>query len=171
MYSEELKFGSNLPSAKLYVGENNFHITWLFPSSKRGRYDAFTLFGDGYAYGHKIDEYIKAWRNNYKRYLELKCKKTSLDGNIEIFGECNMMIRVGGMFDGVCVEYMNMPINTEEKLNSLINRLENIDQRVAVVRKELFNTPIKEEAWKKKRIADIKRQIAELQNELEDLER
>ncbi len=69
--------------------------------------------------GKEIDEYIQAWRDNFKKYLDLK-KAIPKDGEYNTYGEKNMSIRIGNWCSGVCLKSYHMPINNEEELEAVL---------------------------------------------------
>lgn len=73
--------------------------------------------------GEEINDYIAAWKENYSKYCELK-RTIPAGGEYEAKGTVDMTIRIGGFFEGVCVQSYHMPIRTEEQLSGVISDYE-----------------------------------------------
>lgn len=108
-YSEKLNSGG-----EFIVTEKDWRIEYYFLGPDL-RYNG-TRFSIP---GMKIDRYITAWQNNFKKYLQLK-STFSLDGSYETIGEEGMRICVGGCREGVCIDGWHMNLNTQKKINEIV---------------------------------------------------
>jgi len=108
-YSEPLRSGG-----KLVVSANDWKIEYYFPGVDL-RYNG-TPFE---IKGKEIDDYVSAWKNNFKTYTALQTK-FSYNESFETTGEKNMPIRIG-KFSGVYLIPFNLPVKNENELNRLLS--------------------------------------------------
>lgn len=110
------KYEENLPSGgKLVVSESSWSISYYFPGPDM-RYNG-TFF---HISGTNIDKYISAWKNNFKKYLELK-STMSLSGTYTTTGEAGMKISIGGYWDGVCIDGWHMNVHDQAKIDKIVD--------------------------------------------------
>lgn len=108
-YKEQLSTGGDL-----IVSAYSWYIQYYF-SGPDARYNGTFKRIDG----KEIDNYIKAWLENFKKYKELKRLLPS--GGDSIYpGDMGMSIRFG-FFEGVCLISYHMPIKDESKLEQVID--------------------------------------------------
>lgn len=127
-YSEKLMTGG-----ELIVSTDSWNIKYYFPGPDLRYNGTFVTVA-----GAKIEKYISAWKNNYKKYLLLK-KTIPVDGEFSTEGEMGMTIRIGKFFEGVCLYSYHMPISTEEKLNQVISDYQYAKERAIKLQKFLRN--------------------------------
>lgn len=125
-YSEEL-----LSGGKLVVRANDWFIHYYFPGIDL-RYNG--TFVD--VKGSLIDKYIEAWKNNFRKYLELK-NAIPDNGNFETKGEMDMSIRIG-FAEGVCIRSFHLPIRDKEKLDLLISDYEYCKGKAQAIQQAIF---------------------------------
>lgn len=113
MYSEKLKTGGELK-----VSSNGWSIEYYFRGPDLRYNGTFVSIR-----GECINQYIDAWKDNFKKYHELK-KSIPSGGSFEASGDMSMSIRIGGFAEGVCLHSYHMPIRTEQQLNDVINDYE-----------------------------------------------
>jgi len=108
-YSENLSY-----NGRLIVTRKEWHIDYYFPGPDR-RYN-----GTFYSIkGNKIDVYIRAWENNFKRFEELK-KLIGENAEFSTRGETGMTINIGGYHHGVCLVSYHLCICSTDQLEKLI---------------------------------------------------
>lgn len=112
-YREQLSSGG-----ELIVTENNWYISYYFPGPDR-RYNG-TFFS---VRSNDIDKYIQAWKNNFKKYVELKAT-LSLNGTFETAGEAGMKICIGGFREGVRIDGWHMNIQEQTKIDKIVTEYE-----------------------------------------------
>lgn len=124
-YSEKLPMGGEIK-----VSADSWRITYYF-SGPDARYNGTfkTIYGD------EIDKYIRAWKNNFKKYQELK-NVLPAGGNSDYPGEMGMSIRFG-FSEGVCLTSYHMPINDKKKLDAVVLEYENAKLRAFQVQRIL----------------------------------
>lgn len=93
-YTLELKTGGEIKCSG-----NRWTIEYYFPGPDLRYNGTFISIP-----GEQIDEYINAWKNNFKRYQILKQALPS-DGEYRESGEMGMIINVGGLREGVGLDY------------------------------------------------------------------
>lgn len=108
-YKEKLTSGGELS-----VTAKGWSIKYYFAGPDRRYNGTFVTIP-----GNDIDKYIAAWKNNFKKYLELK-KAIPAGGKFDTAAEMGMCIRIG-FSEGVCLKSYHMPIRTEEKLNQVVS--------------------------------------------------
>lgn len=124
-YCEKLLTGGDL-----HINADRWNIRYYF-SGPDGRYNGtFKTIQD-----NEIDNYIQAWKDNYKKYQELKVLLPSGD-NSDYPGAMGMSIRFG-YSEGVCLIYYHMPINNEEALKKVIKDYEYAKTKALQVQKIL----------------------------------
>ena len=124
-YTERLKTGGDL-----IVTVDDWYIQYYFSGPDLRYNGTFVQVA-----GKEIDEYINAYRNNFEKYLEIK--KTIPDsGKFETPGEKGMTIRLG-LWEGVCIDYYHMPIDTKEKIEEIIADYQYAKQRAKVLQNML----------------------------------
>lgn len=111
-YKEKLPFGHG----DLIVTKYDFSIQFYFPGPDM-RYNGTFLRIDS----RKLDSYIIAYKNNWNKYNELKEIKHKLGNEFSISGELGMKISIGGWINGICIDNYHMPLDTEKKINDLID--------------------------------------------------
>ncbi len=124
-YKEKL-----LSGGELSVTKNSWSIKYYF-SGPDLRYNGTFVTVPG----EKINDYIEAWRNNFKKYILLKASIPS-GGKFETNGEMGMSIRVG-WGEGVCLKAYHMPINTEDKLRQVTEDYSIAKERAIIVQEML----------------------------------
>lgn len=124
-YSEKMKTGG-----ELIVTANDWYIQYYFSGPDLRYNGTFVRLP-----GKEIDEYINAYRNNFKKYLEIK-KNIPDSGKFETSGEKGMTIRLG-IWEGVCIDYYHMPINTKEKIEEIITDYQYAKQRAITLQNML----------------------------------
>jgi len=108
-YREQLSSGG-----ELVVSEKEWHIKYYFPGPDY-RYNGTVVTVNGV----EIEKYIKAWQNNFHKFITLK-KKIPRNGTFETEGSMGMSIRIGEFNEGVCIRSYHMPISTKRQLNQVI---------------------------------------------------
>lgn len=126
-YSEKLSSGGDL-----VVTSKNWYIKYYF-SGPDLRYNGTFVNVNG----SEIDSYIRAWKNNFSKYLSLK-KTIPSGGTFNTSGEMGMSIRIGWA-EGVCLQSYHMPINSEAKLQQVIADYEYAKKR-AIKLQEVLNS-------------------------------
>lgn len=111
-YKEKLPFGQG----DLIVTKNNFYIQFYFSGADM-RYSGTFLKIDS----NKIDSYIIAYKNNWNKYKELNDIKTKLGNEFFLTGELGMKISIGGWINGICIDNYHMPLDSEKKINDIID--------------------------------------------------
>lgn len=101
-YTEKLSSGG-----ELIIAPDSWKIRYYFPGPDM-RYNGTLVEIPG----SRIDEYIAAWKNNFKKYLQLK-QVFDLNGSYETTGEAGMRIGIGDWAEGVCIHKWNMPVTTQ----------------------------------------------------------
>ena len=124
-YSEKLCSGG-----ELVVNSESWYIEYSFSGPDLRYNGRFVRIN-----GNEIDQYIQAWKNNYKKYLVLK-ETIPENGEFNMCGEMGMSIRIG-LAEGVCLDFYHMPINSEEKLNQVISDYEYTKERAIKLQKIL----------------------------------
>ncbi|OFX53956.1 MAG: hypothetical protein A2066_00790 [Bacteroidetes bacterium GWB2_41_8] len=119
-YKEKLPFGQG----DLIVTKNDFYIQFYFPGPDM-RYNGTFLKIDSY----KIDSYVTAYRNNWNKYIELKDMQTKLANEFSLTGELGMKISIGGWINGICIDSYHMPLDSEKKINNVIDSFSWAKQR------------------------------------------
>ena len=109
-YIEKLKTGG-----ELHISEKQWYIRYYFQGPDL-RYNGTFV----YVYDKDIDDYIHAWKENYKKYLQLKSSIPS-NGQFETQGLKEMSIRIGRFNEGVCIKNYHMPIKSEVMINEIID--------------------------------------------------
>lgn len=85
--------------------------------------------------GSDIDKYIAAWKNNFKKYIQLK-QIIPAGGSFDTSAEMGMCIRIG-FSEGVCLRSYHMPIRTEKKMNQIISDYNFAKKRAQQIQKLL----------------------------------
>lgn len=136
-YTEPLTSGG-----ELNVTEDSWYIQYYFSGPDLRYNGEFVTIQ-----GNDVDNYIRAYKNNYKKLLELQ-KILPKDGSFTTKGECDMNISCGGNYHvGITIsawynhlsQPCNFPIVNEHDLNSVINDYEYCKLRAEEVSKLLFN--------------------------------
>jgi len=99
---------------KMVVNPNSWYIEYYFQGPDLRYNGTITRIP-----GNEVLEYIDAWKTNLNNYIKLK-DSLRLDGEFVKQGEKNMVIRIGGYFDGVCLQSYHMRVQTVEQVNSII---------------------------------------------------
>ena len=97
IYELELKTGG-----KLAVSSSGWAIKYYFSGPDLRYNGTFVTIP-----GNQIDLYIKAWKNNFERFQELKNTLPN-DGNYMENGEMNMYISIGRYSKGVGLHYSSL---------------------------------------------------------------
>ena len=108
-YSEKLPCGGTLK-----VIGNKWNIEYYFHGFDNRYKGQFC-----YIEGHRIEEYILAWKENFDEYKKLKVSIPK-GGEFSTMGKLGMNIRIGS-FEGVCLASYHMQIKTEGDLTRVIN--------------------------------------------------
>ena len=120
-YTEPLASGG-----ELNVTEDSWYIQYYFSGPDLRYNGEFVTIQ-----GNDVDNYIRAYKNNYKKLLELQ-KILPKDGSFTTKGECDMNISCGGNYHvGITIsawynhlsQPCNFPIVNEHDLNSVINEI------------------------------------------------
>jgi len=130
-YQEPLKSGG-----KLIITPANWRIEYYFLGPDL-RYNGHSVS----IYSDKVDDYIKAYETNFKKFEEL-LTTIPKDGSFEMTGECGMSICIRGYRHGVNISYgrsTTFPITNREKLQEVINDYEYSKKRAAEITKVLYN--------------------------------
>ncbi|MEE1312692.1 MAG: hypothetical protein UHS41_02920 [Lachnospiraceae bacterium] len=69
----------------------------------------------------EVEAYIQAYKNNFLRYQQLKAK--GKQG--EFHGEKKMIIRIGGLYEGVCLFGHYKPLKNKRQLEERIQKIRN----------------------------------------------
>ena len=125
-YVEKLSTGG-----ELHIAINSWHIRYYFQGPDL-RYNGTFV----YVYDKEIDAYMEAWKENYKKYVQLKTSIPS-NGQFETQGLKGMSIRIGGFHEGVCIKSYHMPINNEMKINEIINEYKSAKEKALKVQNML----------------------------------
>jgi len=104
---------------KLKVSSSGWEIEYYFAGPDLRYNGTFKRI-----YGNEIDKYINAWRNNFKKYQDLR-ESIPSGGDFSTSGEMGMTIRIGGWRDGVCLTSYEMPLNTQKQIDDVIAEYEN----------------------------------------------
>lgn len=60
-----------------------------------------------------------------------------LDRTYETIGEAGMKIRIGGVFDGVCIDSWHMNTRDKTKLNTIVSGYKNAKKKAQIIQKVL----------------------------------
>lgn len=111
-YKESLQSGGYL-----IVKPNAWYIQYYFPGPDMRYKGTFKFISS-----EEIELYINAWKHNFYKYQKLKSElELDIHSSFKAQGELGMNIYIGGIRDGVCIDFYNMNIRTQEDLNKLIN--------------------------------------------------
>ncbi len=110
IYEEDLPTGG-----KLIIEKKSWKLFYYFAGPDLRHNGSFVTIPSG-----RVDEYIKAFKENWIEYETLK-KSIPKNGSFEKEGALNMYIRIGGFAQGVCIHSYHMPISRERQLNELID--------------------------------------------------
>lgn len=124
-YTEKLLTGGDLK-----ISRDKWSVDYYF-SGPDNRYNGIFKVINGI----EINKYIKAWKNNFAKYLELK-RLIPSGGNSDYPGEMGMSIRFG-FAEGVCLTSYHMPIRTKDKLQEVIKDYENAKLKVVQIQQFL----------------------------------
>ena len=114
-YKEQLPIGFG----NLIVTKEDYYIQIEFTGpDQRYTKEILTI------YKHNMDNYIEAYKTNWKKYLELKEMKSILGEEFSTKGELDMSINVGGWNDGVCIYTYHKRLNSEIEINEMINSIQ-----------------------------------------------
>lgn len=125
-YKEKLRTGGELT-----VTPKTWYIEYYFPGpDHRYNGDFVKIFGI------YIDQYITAWINNYDKYLELK---NLMPPNITFTatGEMDMIINVGGYWEGVCLERYHMRVKSKSEIDDIVKDYKYAKKQASLVMKIL----------------------------------
>lgn len=103
IHSEKLKSGG-----MLCITKNGCSIDYSYPGS-------YVSIKE-----NMIDQYIEAWKNNLKRYYELK-RTIALKQNITVDGEMGMIICVGQKNEGVFLRKMSLCAKTPIEIDHIVS--------------------------------------------------
>ena len=123
-YSEKLSTGG-----ELRISTNSWSIHYYFPGPDRRYNGTFVTLQ-----GEKINLYISAWKENLKKYFELK-QSVPHDGSFHAKGEMGMTIRIGGFWDGVSLISYHMRVQTEQQVENIVKDYEYAKARAAQLMK------------------------------------
>jgi hypothetical protein len=98
----------------LSVTSSGWEISYYFPGPDR-RYNGSTFV----IQSHLISGYIEAFEKNWDEFENTKLALK--DSTVEKFGERGMVIRCGGIAQGICLEQSNVFINSKKRLVEVIN--------------------------------------------------
>lgn len=124
-YREKLPTGG-----EIRITADSWNIWYYFPGPDARYNGTFKTI-----YHYEIDNYISAWRNNFKKYQELK-NILPTGGNSDYPGEKDMSIRFG-FSEGVCLTSYHMPIRNETELDAVIRDYETAKSRASYVQQIL----------------------------------
>lgn len=124
-YCEKMQTGG-----ELRISANRWYISYYFPGPDARYNGTFKTI-----YDVEIDDYIKAWKENFKKYQKLKSILPT-GGNSDYPGEMGMSIRFG-FSEGVCLTSYHMPINNESMLKDIIIDYENAKTKAQIVQEML----------------------------------
>lgn len=127
-YREKLPTGG-----ELVISAKNWKISYYFPGPDARYNGTFTTI-----YSSEIDDYISAWRNNFKKYKDLKDILPS-GGNSDYPGEKGMSIRFG-LCEGVCLITYHMPIRNKADLDAVIQDYEDAKVKASNIQKIMRGT-------------------------------
>ena len=114
------EFSEDLPAGgKLKVNAKSWHIHYYIAGPDlRYKGEFFDIPGN------KIDDYIVAWQENFKKYLELKATIPS-KSEFHSQGKMDMIIAINSYFDeGVSLTHRGISVKTEKELKNLIENYE-----------------------------------------------
>ena len=126
-YSEKIAFGGTLK-----VEQRSWSIQYYFPGPD-ARYN-----GDFVAiYSSQIEVYIKAFKENYAKFEELK-KTIPSKAEFQMDGKMGMTIRVNGYSTGVCLAGYRLNINSPNKLREIIQSYRDAQERAEHIQSILW---------------------------------
>lgn len=125
-YSEKLPCGGTLE-----VTRTGFRIRYYFPGPDNRSNGTFVNVE-----GHRLEEYIAAFGNNWNEYQRLKLTIPK-GGEFQHPGEMGMTIRIGKFAEGVCLQSYHMPIYSLDGLNRVIESYEYAAKRAKQAREML----------------------------------
>jgi hypothetical protein len=111
-YKEKLPFGTG----DLIVTKDTFYIEFYFSGPDLRHNGTFKRINKD-----EIDLYIKAYKENWKKYEELQTFKEKIGGEFTTVGQMNMQITIGGWRNGVCIDSYHLPLRSEKEISSLID--------------------------------------------------
>lgn len=127
-YKEPLQSGGYL-----IVKPNTWYIQYYFPGPDMRYNGTFKFISN-----KEIDFYINAWKNNFSKYKKLKSELDPLS-SFNTQGELGMNIYIGGIMDGVCIDFYNMNVRTQEDLNKIINDYKKAKERASKIQELLLS--------------------------------
>ena len=84
----------------------------------------------------EVPSFIDGLNANWERFEELRGKIPE-DGDFSVLGECNMMIRVGGFAEGVCIRGYNGAMASREEIEATVQTFRYAIERAAAVQQML----------------------------------
>jgi len=128
-YKEELPSGGTFT---INDGKG-WNISYYTPGPDR-RYNGhyYTLYGD------EIDKYINAWKENFKKYVDMK-SVFKANGTYSTIGLCNMCINIGGYHDGVSLDLWQKPVNQKKEIEQIIADYEDVKSRAPTLMKMMLD--------------------------------
>ncbi|MFZ4504654.1 MAG: hypothetical protein ACOYM1_11975 [Methylovulum sp.] len=125
-YEEEVCW-KDYRSFTFKVNQDSWGISFYFPGPD-ARYNGTWL----YINQEEIDDYIAAYRKSWEEYQLLKNRipeggsfRKEISVKEGIYKTMSINVGSSGIYaDGVCIDNWHMPINDEEKLNSLLEQFE-----------------------------------------------
>ncbi|MEQ1620816.1 MAG: hypothetical protein ABL919_05375 [Methylococcales bacterium] len=109
------------------VNRDSWSIRFYFPGPD-ARYNGSSLSINQ----EEIDDYITSYRKNWEEYQLLKNNipeggsfRKEISIKEGIWKKMSINVGSSGIYaDGVCIDYLHLPINDEEELNSLLEQFE-----------------------------------------------
>ncbi len=86
--------------------------------------------------GNRVQNYVEAFRENWKEYCKLK-ESLPEGGEYRKIGKLNMTINIGSFCEGVCLRSYHMAISNEKTLNSVIESYEYAIERAPIIQEFL----------------------------------
>lgn len=128
-YKEKLESGGSL-----VVNDKDWFIEYYFPGPDLRYNGSFVRIPS-----KSIDKYIEAWKNNFATYVKLKeLLNLDKDSKFQQSGEEGMIIRIGGIAEGVFIANgWTMNVTKKERIDKIINDYENSKERAIEIQKML----------------------------------
>jgi hypothetical protein len=122
------------PYGKLHIRAKSASIDFYFPGPD-ARYRGTFVYIDE----NKLDNYIQAYVNNWKRGQELHLKAKDLpDAELKEYGEMGMSIVANRTGHTVYLQSHHLPISSQKEYEDIILQLKRAKLRIHEVRNKLF---------------------------------
>lgn len=130
-------FEAKLPcGGKLRISDSEWGIYYYFPGPDR-RYKGTHV----HIPGNSINQYISAYDENFLEYEQLK-QTIPAGGQFSKPAKMGMSIRIGPLFDGVCLQSYHMPVSTRAQLKKVLDGYRDASRQVNEFRNHITSIEI-----------------------------